>query len=26
MKDEFRSLERSQRKGMGRGLKEWWLK
>jgi len=25
MKDEYGGLERSQRKGMGRGLERWWL-
>jgi len=25
MKDECRGLERSQRKGRGRGLERWWL-
>jgi len=26
MKDKCEGLERSQRKGMGRGLERWWLK
>jgi len=26
MKDKCKSVERSQRKGMGRGLERWWLK